>query len=448
MHDCHCGLAAAGLVALLASAASAQTAAGQGSRTGLVGISRLHWTGATGSFSFGIAHGPAFDSTPLAGIGSVKLKPSGPGLSLDATVGMDGPGFLEWRGSVYHLGASRTVSTTSTVSGNFTRTTGTVPTGTISVDTTPSSSPPGAQAKVTTSAPAAGGGTTTTVSTALSPSSPPGNSVSQSTYSQTAGGGMYTALVTNGDNQTSAAYGLIYDQNGIAITGVAVSGWTTLTSNFRDTTNGLDQSLMLGRNLDLGSWELRPKIGVDALRTDRSISEATTYELAPSLAATASLPTVTLSQTERLHSHYLALMLGAGAHRPFGHGWRLDAAVDLGRAHMTGHYSGTTSVAISGLPGQSQALASQSYSAMSWIGRTTIGVSREVAPGTRVSLGIFCSYLSAVPSVITVQTGGTVGTGGTTTAGLSGSGQVQYTRAVVHHPQLTTGLSLGLVYRF
>jgi hypothetical protein len=449
-------VAAISLAALLGwvVAAPAQAVAGgdpkaDTTKPAVPSLSRLHWTGLSVGVSFGVAQGLAFDSTPFAGAGSIKLTPSGPGLSFGATLGTDGPGFLEWSGSVYHLGASRTVRQTTAVSGDFTMTTGTVPTGTISIDTTPSTSPPGASAEVTTSAPAVGGGTATTDIKSFSPSTPAGNSVAQYAYQQTATGGIYSALITSGDSGTSAAYGVIDDQNGIAITGVGVSGWTIRTTNFRDTTNGFDQALMYGRNLHAGAWDLKPKIGVDALRTDRTISQATSYDLATNLPASASLPPITISQTERLRSHYLALMLGTDASRPLGNGWRLDASIGLGRGRMTGRYSGTTAVTLPGKPGHSQPLGGQDYSAMSWIGRTMIGISREVAPQTTASFGVFCNYLSAVPSLTTVASGSSSpGSGTTTTAALSGSGQVQYTRQVVQHTQLTTGIAFGLHYRF
>lgn len=432
-------LASAALAMLVAGAAVAQSAADGSGGSGITGLSGLRWKSVTGGLSFSVTHGPAFEASPFSGLGSVKLSPRGPGLSYDALLGTDGPGFLEWTGSYYRLTASRTVSQTSAVSGSFTKTSGTLPQGTITVNTTPPGS--GAQINVQVTAPGA-----TTTATGTSPS---GSSQSISTFQQSANGGVYAVGVLDGTSGTSAGYGIIYDQNGVAITGVGVSGWTVLTSHFSDTTTGISQGLAYGRAIDLGQLELRPKIGLEGLRTTRTIDESTSYALDTAISTAGGLPTVSLGQTERLRSTYLALMLGADASRPIGNGWALDAGLSVGRGHMTGRYSGASTVSISGTASASQPVAEQSYSAASWMGRTSIGLSREVSPNLRVSMGIFVSYLSAVPSLVTVSAGSaSAGSGTTTTASLNAGGQVQYTRAVVEHSQLATGISLGLVYRF
>ncbi|WP_127903610.1 hypothetical protein [Solirhodobacter olei] len=432
-------LAGVALAMMVAGAAVAQSASdGQGGG-GISGLSGLRWKSFTGELSFGVAHGPAFEASPFSGLGSLKLSPKGPGLNYDALLGTDGPSFLEWTGSYYRLTASRTVSQTNAVSGSFTKTSGTLPQGTITVDTTPPGT--GAQINVQVSAPGA-----TTNATGNSPS---GSSQSISTFQQTATGGVYAVGVLDGTSGTSAGYGIIYDQNGVAVTGVGVSGWTVLTSHFSDTTTGISQGLAYGRAIDLGQLELRPKIGLEGLRTTRTITESTTYALDTTISTAGGLPTVSLGQTERLRSTYLALMLGADASRPIGNGWALDAGLSIGRGHMTGRYSGASTISISGTTSASQQTAEQRYSASSWMGRTSIGLSRKVSPNLRVSMGIFVSYLSAVPSLVTVSSGsGSAGSGTTTTASLNAGGQVQYTRSVVEHSQLATGISLGLVYRF
>ncbi|OIQ78899.1 hypothetical protein GALL_393890 [mine drainage metagenome] len=410
----------------------------------------IQFVGLSPSLSFGILHAPAFDLTPTVGGGSTRLSQDGVEFGLDAEIRLGESTFLEWNGSLFSYSGSRNISSTTPTSGAFTITSGTLPTGTITVDVTPATAPAQAYIQIITTAPplnpADVGETKTTNS---SPETPAGNYISHKDFSLTAGGFMADVLVLLGDKLTAAGYGLISDQGGFIITGFGGPGWTTVNTVLRDTTDGSDQMLMLGHTVQLGQgWLLTPQIGVDAQHISRSIFQGATYNLGSNLPVTEILPAVSFSQTEQLRSDYLALMGGLGFSRPIGQGWTLSNSLDVGRGWMSGSYHSQSDISVVGFGDQSVVGASQHYSAQPWIGRVTIGASRSLTPNTTVTFGLFCSYLSAVPTVVTTSVSAPPSASSSTTTSTTAANQVAYTRGVITRPQYSVGLSVNLVYRF
>lgn len=426
------------IVGLLASPAHAENAPG------------LRWIGAGSGGSGTIAFGPSFDPVPSAGGGTVRLTTSGPGLSFGAALDLGHDFFVEWDGEISLVDGSRTITRSAPSTGAFSITSQSVPTGTISVDTSPSTSPAGAGAKIVATAPGQGGSTVTISSTNVSPSSPAGNTISVYAFSPTLNGGAFVSAVLKGDSQTSAAYGLIYDQTGFALTGLGGAGLTSVTTELHDSTDAVDQRLLLGRGISVGSgWTLTPKFGLDLLHTDRTIAQNVLYRQDLGVAGVTNPPSVSLGQTERLRSTYVTMLLGTSANRPLGNGWTMSLSADLGRGRVTGHYSSSTSVTVTGVATQSMQGASSGYEAMTWISHIGVGFSRPVAPDTTFFVGVSGGYLSAVPSVTTVaRSSSPAGSGGTSVANLNGSGQVEYVRGVVTHPQFSATISASLVWRF
>ncbi|MDE3078407.1 MAG: hypothetical protein KGI94_00075 [Paracoccaceae bacterium] len=412
----------------------------------------LGWGAAGQTIMTEMSNGPAFDAIPDAGGGKVTLRPTGVGAGIGLAAGTDSGGYVELDFEGYALSDSRSSdSTSATAAGAFALTSGTVPQGTISIDTTPSTTPPGAQATVSLTAPKAGGGTTTILSYAFSPQTPAGNAVTQVSSSPTADGRAVVAITLRGDTLSSVAYGLIYGTSGVSLTGLGgAAGATQVHTTLTDRVSGTNQSINLGRKIAMGGgWDGSLRAGLGAYRSNRSIEQTVTYSFAAPSPTMPGAPPVTLSHVEGLRSTYVALTVGGGLQRALTDGWALTMSADVGRARMSGRYS--QAMIVTADAGQTPATAnssSRSYGSMAWVGRAQVGVSRAIAPGLTVSVGVFASYLSAVPTVVNTSVTATPVSAGATTASLSGSGQQVYSRGVVERAQLTGGVSFGLVYRF
>lgn len=411
-----------------------------------------NWGAAGETLFTEMANGPAFDAIPDAGGGSVKLRPTGVGAGIGLAAGMDGGGYVELDFEGYGLSDSQTrESTSATAAGAFALTSGSVPQGMITIDTTPSSAPAGAQATVKLTAPQAGGGTTTILSYAFSPQTPAGNAVTQISSSPTVDGRAVVAITLRGDTLSSTAYGLIYGASGVSLTGLGgAAGFTRVQTTMTDRVSGTNQSISLGRKFVVGGgWDGSLRAGLGAYRSNRSIEQTVSYSFAAPSASVSAAPPVTLSQVEGLRSNYIALTVGGGLQRPLVNGWALTLSADVGRARMSGRYS--QAMIVTADAGQTPTTAnssSRSYGSMAWVGRAQVGVSRAIAQGLTVSVGVFASYLSAVPTVVNTSVSAPPVSSGATTASLTGSGQQVYTRGVVERAQLSGGISFGLVYRF
>ncbi|KFE36448.1 autotransporter outer membrane beta-barrel domain-containing protein [Thioclava atlantica] len=409
---------------------------------------QIRFVGIGAAAGFGMTRGAQSEAVPEAGGGRLP-RASGSTLSEGAACTLGKDGFLEWEGSIGHFRAKRTSESLVPSGSTFSASTGTLPSGTIKIDTAPSTLPPGAQGTAVVTAPGPSGTTVRIDSSSFSPQDPPGNRTTVFAYSPTAGGGSYIAMALDGQSLTAAGFGLIYDGQGIVVAGLGGPGWTRKSTMLRDTTTSWSQSLRIGRRIDTsGPWTLTPRVGLETLALDRRISQQVSYRLDP-FSDGATLPAITLGQTERLRSHYLALTLGAGASRDLGDGWRLAVSLDAGRGRMHGTLSGWHNATIEGIAAQSFADPEQRYSTMTWTGRVTLGLSREIGSDTTLSIGLYEDYLSAVPTMVTELSpaSGDITTGADSVS-VDGGGTELYTRRVATRPQFGTGVSLSIVHRF
>lgn len=397
---------------------------------------------------------PAFEAVPDAGGGMVRLSPGGLGASMGLAVQLDSGALLEWDFEGYDLSASTTrhgALSSATGSGSaevpFTLSSPIMPQGSITVDTTPSTSPVGAQAQVSLSAPGPHGTPVTILSYALSPQSPPGNWVSQVARSVTAGGRAVVAISLQGQTGQTTAYGLIYDSSGYVLTGVGATAATQVETRFEDSISGTRNTLRLGRPMTWGGgWDGNLRVGLGAAFTQRSISQGVTLQA--SAGATALTP-ISLDMVEGLDTRAVSLTVGAGARRPLGDGWAVSLSADLGAARVTGDYRRTVLVTDGlGDPAAPVGRATQGFATTAMVGQAQIGLSRVVGRGMTLSGGLFAAYQSAAPTVVTTAAAGTSATTSATGASVTGAGQQAYARGVALRPQVTTGIMFQIVYHF
>ena len=487
----HSHLWGAALICCLAQAAPARaepTVPGIGTDFGL---------GA--ALSAGIASAQALHTsmTQSFGHGAAPVILTGGALSLN------GNALQQWQDTISSLYGPATGTGGGLGTSNYAVQGPRVPHGMVSIDITPSlGGGAGASAVAHLTAPGTAGTLASIETRSFSPETPAGNRIEMHAFSPTAEGGIFVAMALDGDTKSTTALGLVYDRQGVALTGVGNPDQTRVTTRLQERNKSRAQGLRLGLRRDSAhgwaavgwvaegwsgvnwqeagrqrgslhqddwgqeGWTLTPRIGLGQATTDSRSLLATSYGIVPaataasarsvserSVSATAasasSLPEVTLSRHERLRSKLSSVTLGGVAQRDIGNGWSLSIGVDLGRGRMRGQMLGIDGVGIDTIAARGSPDPEQQYRAMTWLGNVSLGLSRRVGRNTEVGFEVFADHISNVPTVVTRITGGGGSvTGGATGVGFSGAGEQNYTRTLVAKPQSGLGVGISFVHRF
>lgn len=434
----------------------------------------------------GLASAQSLHADMIASFG----RGSAPVVLTGGALSLNGRALQEWQGtiaSLYNLSAG---AGTPTGTGSYAVRGAVVPHGTMSINITPTlGGGAGASAIAYLAAPRADGTQAIIDTRSFAPETPAGNRIEMHAFSPTAEGGIFVAMALDGDTRSTTALGVVYDRQGVALTGVGNPDQTRVTTRSQERTRDRARGLRLGLRRDSAhgwaavgwvsegwsgaswqqagwqesslrqedwaqeGWTVTPRIGVGHATSDSRRLQETSYGIvsAPSLATarTAALPEVTLSRSERLRSRLASVSLGALAQRDIGNGWSLSIGMDIGRGRMQAQLQGHDGVGIGSLAARGTTDPEQTYRAMTWLGNVSLGLSHRIDKNTQIGFEVFADRITRVPEVVTRATGsgGTV-TGGATDVGFSGAGEQNFTRTFASGSQSGLGVGISFVHRF
>ncbi|MCO4849131.1 MAG: hypothetical protein KC448_14325 [Yoonia sp.] len=354
------------------------------------------------------------------------------------------PLYVEWTGS--HVAATDfSANTSSQDLGPDLFTSSTSPSGTI--DLSAFTDATGAMSDVTIQITDSTGEIASIISSAFSPSGPE-NAISQFALSETDVGGIFTALTTNGDLGTAAAYGVVFDDTGFLFMGSGDESSAAITTSVKEQISASSQSLFLSTGLSWNDdWMVTPKIGPVFRRIDRTRTLLTSIDINEGFESATATPDILLSETTSLRSKYYGAVLGTDLTRQFGNNWWANFGAEAGLAHFKAKYASFEAANI----GEASAVTPNINMAMtgtSKMGRITGGVTHVGRNGTIMSVSAFWDVMSDVPYVVTqtVESPNLNVVGDN--ASLVGSGETYRTHTIERKKMTSAGINLSLVFLF
>lgn len=235
----------------------------------------------------------------------------------------DTPFLLEWNTGVgFAQAMSSSATALSSLGSSFS--TGTAPTGSITIDTSTVGGV--ASASVVLSVTDGTGDSANITSSAVSPS----GQVSQSAVSTTAEGGGFVAVTTDSSVPSAAGYGAIYDGDGFRFDWSGDAGASQLETRITDQMFSLDQEFLFTAPLSqTEDWSFSLKAGPSYRFATRSITQRQVFNLDETVSNSV-LPAIGVSNRDRIQTHYFGVVAGLGATHRFAEDWQIGFGGNFG----------------------------------------------------------------------------------------------------------------------
>jgi len=281
--------------------------------------------------------------------------------------------------------------------------------------------------------------------------SPPGGQTSVFAFTPTDAGGLFTSVVTDGSGAIAGALGAIFDESGAVVIANGNSPGTEVISARRDRVEFTDGSVRLSTVVPLANGlTLVPRGGLVLQSFGRLTDLTQTISVADGFAADPATPALSISQRTDLRTNLTGLSVGLGLSWPLSDGWRVSLGADIGAAQGRSRYSSSEAVALGLQQVQNIAGPHGHDTNIARMGRISVGVSRQLAPGAVLSMTLYSQATTGIPYLArrNIASVSPVVSADGNDASLAVSGATNQDFEIRYGDLRNWGVSISLVWRF